>query len=98
MAQVMESWFLADPETLSNYYGQGFAAGSLPPTQNVEEIPKNRVEAALDSATRRTTKGTYHKMNHGPDILERLNPALVRSRAPHCDRLFETILKYLSGP
>ncbi|HYW09977.1 MAG TPA: DUF4276 family protein [Longimicrobium sp.] len=97
MAQVMESWFLADPETLSSYYGQGFAAGSLPRTRNVEEIPKNRVEAALDSATRRTMKGRYHKMNHGPAILELLNPDLVRSRAPHCDRLFGTILDYLSA-
>jgi hypothetical protein len=94
----MESWFLADPETLSKYYGQGFAAGSLRPTRNVEEVPKQKVEAALNLATRHTQKGKYHKMNHGPEILERVNPALLRSRAPHCDRLFETILKYLGVP
>jgi hypothetical protein len=25
MAQVMESWFLADPDALERFYGQGFA-------------------------------------------------------------------------
>lgn len=98
MAQVMESWFLAEPNVLSTYYGQGFASGALPKRADVEAIPKVDVESALKRAVAGTKKRTYHKVAHGPDILERLNPDRVRSRAPHCDRLFETILEHLSAP
>jgi hypothetical protein len=51
MAQVMESWFLADPATLEQFYGPGFAAGQVPKRKNVEEVPKPDVISALDSAT-----------------------------------------------
>jgi hypothetical protein len=53
--------------------------------------------AALTKATRATQKGEYHKMRHSPLILERLDPAKVRARAPHCDRLWTTIEAKLGG-
>lgn len=93
MAQVMESWFLADPGALEAFYRQGFVSGQLPKRKNVEEVPKDEVMSALDSATRKTQKGRYHKIQHGPLILESLDPQKVRARAPHCDRLFETLLE-----
>jgi hypothetical protein len=96
MAQVMESWFLADPAALERFYGQGFAVSQVPKRKNVEEVPKDEVMSALDSATRKTTKGRYHKIQHGPLILESLAPEKVRGRAPHCDRLFDELLKAVS--
>ena len=30
MAQTVEAWLIADPETLANYYGQGFQRTALP--------------------------------------------------------------------
>lgn len=93
MAQVMESWFLADPEALERFYGQGFAAGQIPKRKIVEEVPEDEVMTALDNATRKTLKGRYHKIQHGPLILESLGPDRVRARAPHCDRLFQTLMK-----
>lgn len=96
MAQVMESWFLADPDALKAFYQQGFAAGQIPKRSNVEEVPKDEVMSALDNATRRTQKGRYHKIQHGPLILESLAPEKVRARAPHCDRLFTTLLQTLA--
>jgi hypothetical protein len=93
MAQVMESWFLADPDALERFYGQGFAAGQIPKRKNVEEVPKDEVMASLDNASRRTQKGRYHKIQHGPQILESLDSQRVRSRAPHCDELFKALLK-----
>jgi len=91
MAQVMESWFLADPDALAQFYGSQFGIKQIPPRKNVEEVPKSEVEAVLKSSTAKTSKGEYHKIRHGAPILESLNPDRVRSRAPHCDALFEKI-------
>jgi hypothetical protein len=89
MTQLMESWMLADPAALARFYGQGFAAGAIPKRHNVEEIPKEDVERALKEATRNTQPGVYHKTRHAPKILEDLDPATVRQRAPGCERLFQ---------
>ncbi|MEB3161843.1 MAG: DUF4276 family protein [Prochlorothrix sp.] len=86
MVQVMETWLLADPDCLEKYYGQGFLANSLPKAANLENVPKNTVEQALNHATEKTQKGKYHKINHGLVLLGRLDPAKVRQRCPHCDR------------
>lgn len=91
MAQVMESWFLADPAALARFYGQNFGAGQIPKRKNVEEVPKDDVMSALDRASRTTQRGPYHKIHHGAPILESIDPQLVRNRAPHCKRLFETL-------
>lgn len=91
MAQVMESWFLADPDALARFYGAQFGTRQIPQRRNVEEVPKSEVEAVLKSSTAKTSKGEYHKIRHGAPILESLNADRVRSRAPHCDRLFEAL-------
>lgn len=97
MVQIMESWFLADVETLREYYGPEFASDRLPAYPNVEDAPKTDVERGLKEATRRTSKRQYHKTAHAPDILAKLRPDLVRARAPHCRRLFDTLLARLAA-
>ena len=87
MVQMMEAWFLADPEALAAYYGQHFGAKALPGRENVEQIAKSDVERSLKEATKRTQKGEYHKIRHGSDLLAKIDPAKVRRRAPHCERL-----------
>jgi hypothetical protein len=96
MVQIMESWFLADVETLREYYGPEFAPDHLPAHPNVEDAPKTDVERGIKEATRRTRKGQYHKTAHAPDILAKLRPDLVRKRAPNCNRLFDTLLARLA--
>lgn len=96
MVQAMEAWLIADPEALAAFYGQGFAANALPKTKNVEKIPKDRLASSLANATRNTQRREYHKTRHAPQILERLDPGKVRSRASHCERLFTTINEQLS--
>jgi Domain of unknown function (DUF4276) len=89
MVQVMEAWFLADRKALADYYGQGFTAGSLPDQRNVELISKRDVLSALKQASKNTkTKGEYHKTKHGFDLLELIDPVLVRAASVHADRLF----------
>jgi hypothetical protein len=88
MVQVMESWFLADHSTLANYYGQGFIRNSLPRQPNIEMVAKARVFEALQHATKPTQKGGYHKTRHAFDLLEQIDPALVRKASQHADRFF----------
>lgn len=91
MAQVMESWFFADIDTLEKYYGQNFNRKTLRQTKNVEKIAKSDVESSLANATRITKKGEYHKTKHGSKILELINPQKVRNAAPHCEKIFKVI-------
>jgi hypothetical protein len=87
MVQVVEAWLVADIEALHRYYGQGFNSNAIPKTVNVEEIDKPTLYSSLDAATRHTTKGKYHKILHGPEILGSLDVSKVRIRATHCERL-----------
>jgi hypothetical protein len=91
MVQAMEAWFLCDPETLALYYGQGFRVRALPTRQNIEEVAKDQLIPILNRATDGTTKGRYHKIWHSRDLLIRIDPAKVRVRAPHCERLFQAL-------
>ena len=91
----MESWFLADPEKLASYYGNGFTNKALKPNPRVEEIPKTNVLKCLKQATKKTQKGAYHKTAHAPHILKMLDPTKVRKAAPNCDRLFRELLAKL---
>ena len=91
MVQLMESWFLADIDTLKNFFGKGFNINSLPKNPSVEKISKKDVENSLKAATRKSIKGEYQEINHGSKILELLDVSLVRKAAPHCERLFNTL-------
>lgn len=91
MVQATEAWLIADIDTLEQFYGQGFIAAPIPKNLDVEQIEKRTLYSSLKAATRMTTKGEYHKIHHGPKLLERLNVSRVRSAARHCDRLFTTL-------
>jgi hypothetical protein len=91
MAQTMEAWLLADPDTLAEYYGEDFNPNPLPRRQNLEDEPKASLYAALESATRKTQKGVYAKIAHASDLLARVDALKSQDRAPHCKRLFDTV-------
>jgi Domain of unknown function (DUF4276) len=93
MVQVMESWFLADHGALAQYYGQGFHRGSLPRNANLEQVSKVDVFKALENATKKTKKGEYHKTRHGFDLVERIDPALVRAASGHAERLLTVLTR-----
>ena len=92
MVQVMEAWFLADDNCLAKFYGQGFNRNALKTNRNVEEIPKLDVLTCLKQATKGTGRKSYHKTRDAPRILEALDPAKVKGRAPNCRWLFESVL------
>ena len=91
MVQMMESWLIADIEALKKFYGQDFNENKIPDNHNVEDISKAAIEVSLKAATRKTQKGRYHKIYHGPKILELVDTQKVRKAAYHCERLFTTL-------
>jgi len=93
----MESWFLADKQVLTEYYGQGFLAGSLPGQPNIELVAKQDVFNALQHASRKTQKGEYHKTRHGFDLLELINPKRVRTASPHAERFLAVLERETVG-
>jgi hypothetical protein len=99
MVQCMESWFLADRDCLTRYFGPGLQAGSLPGGSDVEQVEKARVIEGLCNATRNCRKRTYHKGRHSFEILEQLDPARVKQASAHARRFFLLLdSKLASGP
>ena len=91
MVQVMESWFLADADALTSFYGQNFQESALPQNPRIEEVSKQDVESGLRQATRNTSKGTYAKGRHSFEILAELDPVKVRQKSPYADRFLSEL-------
>ena len=91
MAQVMESWFLADRRTLKAFYGPKFHEKPLPSNPRIEQIAKADVLNGLARATRNTSKGAYDKGPTSFDILAEIDPSKVERSAPHAKRLLDTL-------
>jgi hypothetical protein len=87
MVQVMETWFLADKQTLAKYFGQGFNPNALPKNPNVECIPKQDIIHGLQEATRRSKKGEYRKTKHDAALLGLVDHATVYRACPNFARL-----------
>jgi hypothetical protein len=78
MTTCMETWLMADPETLTSFFGDGFKAGKLLPIVNLESRPRDKVQDSLVDATRdcgRVKK--YQKGKRSFQVLAKLNPSVL---------------------
>ena len=91
MVQTMETWIVADMDTLSGYYGQRFNQRALPRATDLERVGKQDIENSLQRATERTQKGRYRKIAHASDLLKQIDPDTVQARCRHCRRLFDEL-------
>ncbi len=91
----MEAWFLADPNNLEQFYGEGFRRNALSSNPQMEQIRKADVMSSLKDASKNTAKGEYHKTGHAPAILALVDAQKVRNAAPNCERLFREVLSKL---
>lgn len=90
MTQVMETWFHADPATLSIFFGQGFNQRSL--YNNIlESRTKRDIMDALHNATRSSRKGAYGKGAHSFDLLAVIDPGAVTTHCAWANRLIVTL-------
>ena len=93
MVELMESWFLADINTLKQYYGQGFNENCFSGQTNIECIPKKNVIQSLENATRATQKGTYSKGSHSFEILEHIDSNKIISQSIWAKRFVTLLLE-----
>jgi hypothetical protein len=96
MVQIMESWFIADWEAVSKYFGQGFKANAKP-AQLIEKIHKSDVKAVISKATRDCkTKEKYDddtKGEHSFKLLALISPDKVMKASPWAKRFIDEIIK-----
>ncbi|MBW4672708.1 MAG: DUF4276 family protein [Desmonostoc geniculatum HA4340-LM1] len=101
MVQTMEAWFIADIDALTVFYGEGFREDGILQGMvryhSVETVSKTTLKVWLETATRHTQKGKYHKTRHAPKLLALLNVARVRQASPYCDRLFTTLTTIMAA-
>jgi Domain of unknown function (DUF4276) len=98
MIQIMETWIIADPDTVAAYYKQHFLKNALPRDQNIEGVGKGQIYGALHHATMKTQKKEYRKIRDAAALLEAIDPVIVRRRCPSCDRLFATLERAINSP
>ena len=80
MTRCMEAWLLADTEVLAEYYGKGFRENALPRRKLLDDVEKPDVYAALEKATKGTTKGSYGKIKHASALLKLVRSNVVADR------------------
>lgn len=95
MIQCMESWFLADPDTLRQFFGKGFNTHALPGNIDIESITKADVFRSLANASRSSEKGSYGKAAHSFEILEKIDVDKIISFSPSVQRLIHELDKVL---
>ena len=81
MTTCMETWIVADRDTLAAHYGPCLQPSALPPTNNLESRRRNDVQRSLERATR-SCAAPYAKGPHSFAILGRLTPSTLESLLP----------------
>lgn len=87
MVRVMETWFLADVETLRQDFGKEFKDAKIPNWQNLEEVEKEKIYAALSACTGKQ----YAKGNRSFELLAKVNPTVVEQRCPRAKILLDRL-------
>ena len=81
MTTCMETWIVADHQTLSEHYGHELKKAALPPLMNLEQRQRHDVQGMLVRATR-DCSNAYEKGEHSYQILAELNPAVLEQHLP----------------
>lgn len=96
MVVCMEAWFMADKDTIANYYGKGFNKNALSQHANIEAISKQDLYDTLKIATRHTTKGDYSKGGHSFELLSKINAENVVGSSAYAKGLYDTLQNVLT--
>ena len=88
MVQVMETWLLADRDTLRSYFGAPFRQNALRQWPSLEDVPRRDVLDALGRATAGCPR-PYAKGAVSFELLEQIDPARVETECPHAKTLLD---------
>ena len=92
MVQVMETWFLADRDTLREFFRNSLNENYFRQWPDLEAVPKDTVIDALERATADCQK-PYRKGKVSFELLGQVDPQRVAEACPHAGQL----LNYLHG-
>ena len=81
MVTCMETWIVADRQTLNQHFGSPLQTSALPPLDNLEGRSRQDVQDRLERATR-DCPGPYSKGPKSFEILGKLNPDVLEQRLP----------------
>ena len=94
MVQVMETWFIADRDTLRNFFGNCFNDNTIPAWPDLETVPKQSIYDALDRATAKCGEKHYVEGTKGKlsfKLLGTISPAKVENASPHAKALLDRL-------
>lgn len=93
MVTSMETWIMADRETLKIHFGSRLRTNALIPINHqLETRTRDEILRSLESATANCGQNRgYSKGQHSFKILGELNPEVLRRNVPHFNRLIETL-------
>ena len=94
MTTCMETWIVADPDTLKSHYGAKLQKNALPPTDNLEQRHRHDVHEKLAHATR-NCPNAYTKGKRSFEVLALLNPAALE-KLPSFARMVRILNEKLS--
>ena len=90
MVQVMETWFLADRNSLKRYFDAEFRENALKQWPQLEDVPKATVLNALERATANCAT-RYAKGKVSFELLAQVAPARVEAACPHAKALLNRL-------
>ncbi len=94
MTTCMETWIVADRETLSTHYGHELQLNALPSVNNLENKSRQDIQDKLEHATRNCSNA-YKKGKRSFVVLGELNPLVLKKHLPSfhrtCDILDERL-------
>ncbi|MBI3509436.1 MAG: DUF4276 family protein [Bacteroidetes bacterium] len=86
MIQEMEAWFISQPKILDQFYNMEISKRL--PQKNASAFANPDEE--LQRITKDTKKGTYHKVNHGAQLLKLLDADKLYHDFPDFQRLIDS--------
>ena len=81
MTACMETWIAADRDALKEHYGNKLRVNTLPSPSRLEEIERHDVQERLIRATQEC-KNAYKKGKRSFEILEKLDPGVLKKHLP----------------
>lgn len=85
MTTCMETWIVADRDTLRQHYGSSLQESALPSLTSIEQINRQEIQDGLKHATRNCSNA-YEKGKRSFEILGKLKPETMESYLPAFQR------------
>lgn len=92
MTTCMETWIVADRESLRSHYKASLQESALPALHDLEKVAREKVLSSLVQATR-DCSNCYRKSKRSYEVLAKLNPDALRKHLP----AFARMVRILTG-